>query len=240
MPSLREQKKRATARDLATAAYDLACDVGCAEVTTDEVTTRAGYSRRTFANYYSCKQEAIVDGFLLRIGLRGRRTSEEAAEAAPPATFEAVIDQTQGVVTGLLTGPNVAEIRTFARMVHEHDALEPYVHAAVLSFKHGRHQRALEEAFGPARVSMFFGAVAGSLSVVVEFVLGPLAIPRRLPARTPADPDSPRPAPPAPLDPIPAAQLDEALAMIGRAFDYVRHGFAARPDRPSVTTEQDH
>ncbi len=218
VPSLREQKKLVTARDLADAAYTLATTRGYDEVSTDDVTTRAGYSRRTFANYYSCKQEAVVDGFLLRIGLRGRRIEELSPGPAEdmPDSFDGVIERAERFVLDLLEGPTVEEIRRFALLVHEHATLQPYVHAALVSFKQSEFNSALSEVFGHLRVSMFFGGVIGTLTGVIELILGPLAAPRGLP-------DSPAPTAPGPL---PLADLDRAREMIRVAFDYLRTGFA--------------
>ena len=61
---LREAKKRATARELAIAAYTLVRERGYDAVTIDDIAADAGYSRRTFANHYAGKPEAVVDGFL--------------------------------------------------------------------------------------------------------------------------------------------------------------------------------
>lgn len=57
---MRETKRQATALALAQAAFDLARERGVDGFTIDEVATRAGYSRRTFANHYAGKEEAIV------------------------------------------------------------------------------------------------------------------------------------------------------------------------------------
>lgn len=225
MQSIREQKKLAAARELAAAAYQLACERGYDVVSTDDVTSRAGYSRRTFANYYSCKQEAVVEGFLLRIGLRGRRVDELSSwPDGPndlPSTFDELITETERFVLGLLAGTAVQEIRTFAAMVHEHAALEPYVHAAFVNLKHSDYQRGLSEKFGQLRVSMFFGGVIGTLTGVIELILGPFAAPRGLPD-SPAAPSDP--------GPLPLADLDRARAMIRSAFDYLRTGFADARD----------
>ena len=59
---LREAKKRATARELAIAAYTLVRERGYDAVTIDDIAADAGYSRRTFANHYAGKPEAVVDG----------------------------------------------------------------------------------------------------------------------------------------------------------------------------------
>lgn len=59
-PSLRDLKKEATAHALAEAAYALALERGMNGFVVEDVVQRAGYSRRTFANYFSCKEEAVA------------------------------------------------------------------------------------------------------------------------------------------------------------------------------------
>ncbi|MBY0013480.1 TetR/AcrR family transcriptional regulator [Paenibacillus typhae] len=58
--TLREIKKEATAQILAQKAFELAMERGLAGFVIEDVVQRAGYSRRTFANYYSCKEEAVA------------------------------------------------------------------------------------------------------------------------------------------------------------------------------------
>lgn len=58
--SLRELKKEATAHALSEAAFQLALERGLDGFVVDDVVQRAGYSRRTFANHYSCKEEAVA------------------------------------------------------------------------------------------------------------------------------------------------------------------------------------
>lgn len=58
--SLRFIKKEATAQALANAAFELALERGLDGFVVEDVVQRAGYSRRTFANHYSCKEEAVV------------------------------------------------------------------------------------------------------------------------------------------------------------------------------------
>ncbi len=61
--SLRETKRRTTARALAQAAFDLAVERGVDSFTIDEVAARAGYSRRTFANHYAGKEEGELSAW---------------------------------------------------------------------------------------------------------------------------------------------------------------------------------
>lgn len=58
--SLREIKHRQTHRALAEAAFELAMEHGMDGFVIDDVTSRAGYSRRTFANHFSGKEEAVA------------------------------------------------------------------------------------------------------------------------------------------------------------------------------------
>jgi AcrR family transcriptional regulator len=59
---LRERKKRATRAALADAALRLCVEHGFDGVTVEQVATDAGVSLRTFFNYFSSKEEAVVAG----------------------------------------------------------------------------------------------------------------------------------------------------------------------------------
>src|SRR5690606_18481887 len=58
--SLRAVKREATAQALSEAAFQLAREHGLDGFVVDDVAQRAGVSRRTFANYYACKEEAVA------------------------------------------------------------------------------------------------------------------------------------------------------------------------------------
>ncbi|MUL43102.1 TetR family transcriptional regulator [Streptomonospora sp. PA3] len=57
---LRERKKAATRRTLQRAAVRLAIERGSEQVTVDDIAAAADVSKRTFFNYFSSKEEAIV------------------------------------------------------------------------------------------------------------------------------------------------------------------------------------
>lgn len=57
---LRERKKRERKQALRTAAIELALEKGFANVTIEDICDRCGVSRRTFFNYYSTKEEALL------------------------------------------------------------------------------------------------------------------------------------------------------------------------------------
>ncbi len=57
---LRERKKLATKQALALAAMQLAVQRGLENVRVEDITDAVNVSRRTFTNYFSCKEEAIA------------------------------------------------------------------------------------------------------------------------------------------------------------------------------------
>lgn len=57
---LRERQRLQTLQTLRTAAVDLVRDRGLNEITVAEIADRAGVSRRTFFNYYACKEDAVL------------------------------------------------------------------------------------------------------------------------------------------------------------------------------------
>ncbi|SDF78105.1 transcriptional regulator, TetR family [Lentzea fradiae] len=62
MTGLRERKKAATREALAEAAWTLCVERGLDGVTVEQIARAAGVSLRTFFNYFSSKEEAIVAG----------------------------------------------------------------------------------------------------------------------------------------------------------------------------------
>lgn len=62
MTGLRERKKAATREALGDAAWSLCVEHGPDSVTVEQIARAAGVSLRTFFNYFSSKEEAIVAG----------------------------------------------------------------------------------------------------------------------------------------------------------------------------------
>ncbi len=58
--TMRDRMKRETSRAIARSAQDLVASKGLAGVTVEHIANDAGVSVRTFFNYYSCKEEAVV------------------------------------------------------------------------------------------------------------------------------------------------------------------------------------
>lgn len=229
MTSLRNQKKRATAQGLADAAYALAIANGFEEVTTDEIASAAGVSRRTFANYYANKHAAVVDGFIYKLGISLGPHSSEVPSEELPTTFNELIDLSQTFFSDIFTeNARIERIQEFAEMVKENPGLEPYIHAVFLEFQNSSAHQVLCERFGAVKVSVFIGAVLGSLGGIVRLILGPLAIPRDTPPLRGVS-DSSQPSNLKPMAPVLDAQdVTVILTHIDNAFTHLRHGFADR------------
>jgi AcrR family transcriptional regulator len=93
-PGLRERKKTATREALSAAALRLALTHGPENVRVDDIAEAAGVSPRTYNNYFSSREQAIVAAITaeraLRIAaaLRARPADEPLAEAVVAALVE--------------------------------------------------------------------------------------------------------------------------------------------------------
>ncbi|HEX6526666.1 MAG TPA: TetR/AcrR family transcriptional regulator [Streptosporangiaceae bacterium] len=94
-PGLRERKKQATRKALQEAALRLALECGPGNVRVDDIAEAAGVSPRTYNNYFSSREQAIVAAVTAE-----RDARVAAAVAARPATVgladavtEAIVEQ---------------------------------------------------------------------------------------------------------------------------------------------------
>ena len=121
---LRERKKLRTRRELGTAALELAVRHGLAEVTVEQIAEAAEVSPRTFFNYFSSKEEAVVAA-----GVENARDMAERLAARP--ADEPVMTSMRAVMVeslGESTPPKewVAQVR----LVRVNPALLPHQLAA--------------------------------------------------------------------------------------------------------------
>ena len=91
MSDLRSKKKLATYRALATAARTLTAERGPDAVTVEEIADLAGVSPRTFFNYFSCKEEAIVGSEPRMITSLAEQVEQRPADEDPLTALEAVL-----------------------------------------------------------------------------------------------------------------------------------------------------
>ncbi len=201
-PSLRELKRRATSRHLAAAAYELAREVGLDAFTIDDVAARAGYARRTFANHFSCKQEAVVDGFFAHLGLP--LALDEVGTAGLTGVGD-VIDLSERVVAGMFTPERLGEIHAFGRLVEDSAPVRPYVLDGLHRLRSSGRLADLSELVSDETQMLLFGATLGIVATVLETVM--------------RQADCAADAAPQDLD------LTATAATLQRAFDLLRHGF---------------
>lgn len=114
---LRERKKVATKDALGQAALDLSVERGLQAVTSDAIAERADVSTRTFHNYFSSKEEAVL--FVLERAVTGL---VEAFFRRDPA--EPVLDSMEAVLTDLVESDgDLDRIMAVNRLMAEHPAL---------------------------------------------------------------------------------------------------------------------
>lgn len=116
-------KKEATAHALADAAYELALERGLDGFVVDDIAQRAGYSRRTFANHFSCKEEAVVMSTVTF--KENHKPPEQVLAAIPPDAPP--LDTLQHLLKLRITAEMFRKLRTLLTMSKEAPTLEPYI-----------------------------------------------------------------------------------------------------------------
>lgn len=198
--SLRDLKKAATAHDLAATALALVRERGYDAVTIDQIAERAGYSRRTFANHFGGKAEAVVDGFLERL------QPSPLDEASVPRSFSELIDGTEAFIGSMFEGPALDDLRDFVVIVREHPVVESTAHARLQALRGSATLRLLAGRFGETPSMLYISAVIGLLGGALHILNDELG----------------EPCGPPDLTPQVRARL---RALMTEAFGYLRHGF---------------
>ncbi|RAP77027.1 TetR/AcrR family transcriptional regulator [Paenibacillus montanisoli] len=201
-PSLRDQKKEATATALAEVAFELALEHGLDGFVVDDVAQRAGYSRRTFANYFSCKEDAVAAG---AITIKNTDAYESFLAGLPKDTPP--LELMHLLLKMQLTAEFMQQLRKFVLLSKRHPTLEPYLlsvfHRLQMSaqevmneFSHGRYPVGYTHLLAGAVYGAFMPLLDGSLNVYL-----------------PGQPEE------APASALPFEQYVESI------FAYLRNGF---------------
>jgi AcrR family transcriptional regulator len=123
-PGLRERKKQATSKALRDAALRLALERGPDNVRVDDIAEAAGVSPRTYNNYFSSREQAIVAAVTAE---REARVAE--AVAARPASVrlsDAVVD----AIVDQYTGPGSHDPRVLALITTRSALRDAFLDAA--------------------------------------------------------------------------------------------------------------
>lgn len=117
------QKKEATAYALAVAAFELALEHGMDGFIVDDVVQKAGYSRRTFANYFSCKEEAVAAYFIGIIAVQEKENNPLAALPSDATPLDALYN----LLKLQFTSEFLHKLRQFVSLANQYPSLEPYI-----------------------------------------------------------------------------------------------------------------
>ncbi|MET1073874.1 MAG: TetR/AcrR family transcriptional regulator [Umezawaea sp.] len=190
-PGLREQKKQATREALREAALRLALEVGPDNVRVDDIAEAAGVSPRTYNNYFSSREQAIVAAVTTE-----RETRIAAAVATRPsevgladAVVEAIVEQYAGQGGGdalllITTSPALRDAFVTSPATIEHPLADAITHrlggidpqtAHVLAASIAAAVRvALERWVTPTPAIPGFVLLSGSLPDLLRIALAPL------------------------------------------------------------------
>jgi AcrR family transcriptional regulator len=119
---LREAKRAALARDLARITFEQVSRRGFAAVTVDDVVLEAGVSRRTFSNYYSCKEAAVAAVAVHRVGA--------ALTAWDAPRTNGVVDLVRDLVSHQVDEGAMRTLAEVAALGNRHPQLVPFVREA--------------------------------------------------------------------------------------------------------------
>lgn len=161
---VREAQRLDTERRLAEAAYDLALERGVDGFTIDDIVTSAGYSRRTFANHFSCKEDAIAS-VVLHYDRDAMQVLAELDATTP------LVDALRAVMLQQFTADMLDKLRAVYGLSRRYPSVKPYVLDTLEEVRH-RALRALSTWAGDRHPALYlpvlFGAVYGAASAVLE------------------------------------------------------------------------
>ncbi len=122
---LREIKKEATARALAASAFELALERGLDGFVIADVTQRAGYAHRTFANHFSCKEEAVTSVLFAEVDTR------VGAFIAGLPEDTSLLDALHELLLSQMSAEMFDRVHKLISLCRQYPALEPHILAAV-------------------------------------------------------------------------------------------------------------
>lgn len=171
--TLRDKKKEATAYALAEAAFELALVKGMDGFIVDDVVQQAGVSRRTFANYFSCKEEAVAAYFMSSASKEDQNML--LAGLSPDAT---PLDALYSLLKLQFTSDFLHKLRQFVSLANQYPTLEPYIlsvfHRLQIAaqevlerFTHGRYADGYTHLLAGAVYGAFVPILDGRLNVLL-------------------------------------------------------------------------
>ncbi|MCR2805730.1 TetR/AcrR family transcriptional regulator [Paenibacillus soyae] len=201
-PSLREMKKEATAHALAEAAFELTLERGLDNFVVEDVVQRAGYSRRTFANHFSCKEAAVAMAAHPYQGIEEFfDLIHQMPETTPP------IDALYQFVKMQLAEQSLRRMRQLFTLCKEYPTLEPYTLAVINSLQKET-QKLMTDLYRETHALPYIYLLVGAIfAAIIPMLDGTLHV--LLPGQS--------------AEEAPGAESFEHL--LETAFGYLRQGF---------------
>lgn len=160
---LREHKRRQVAHELAQTAFEMTAEKGLNGFTIDELTERAGYSRRTFTNYYSCKEEAVTAVALEQLQT-GIASLPKAPEDLP------LIDWVHRLAQHQFSSGLMDVLAKLGEFTEQNPTLEPYVTKVYAQIRLTAwqvvHDR-FSDRVSPQQISILVGSAYGALTMML-------------------------------------------------------------------------
>lgn len=164
---LRDLKREATGQTLAVAAFELTRERGLFGFVTADVVDRAGYSRRTFANHFSCKEEAVASVAF------GRVDDVSEILTSLPADLP-LLDALLAVMREQFTEDTLLTMRELMTMARQYPTLEPYILGVQQRMRHTAQEllgSVAGDRYPSIYVPLLFGAVYGAVMAALEGTL---------------------------------------------------------------------
>ncbi|WP_239619096.1 TetR/AcrR family transcriptional regulator [Cohnella mopanensis] len=200
--SLRHMKREATATALADAAYALALEKGMDGFVVEDVVQRAGYSRRTFANHYSCKEEAVAAAAVIFHG------AEEVSDWIESLNENMTpLDILYHLMKLQLTAEHLGKLYQLMSLSKEYPTLNPYILSALRRLQIMAQQTLNElsrDRYPAGYTHLLVGAVYGAVLPLLD---GSLNVP--LPVQSSVE----------------ASKADTFDHYLDTMFGYLRNGF---------------
>lgn len=171
-PGLRAARRATLARDLARIAFEQVSQRGFPAVTVEDIVGEVGVSRRTFSNYYTCKEAAVAATAVHRVG--AALTAWHAPRSAD------VLDLVRDLVAHQVYKGAMQALADVAALGGSHPQLVPFVREAqwqVWSRVADRVLDAIDEPTLPQVEAV--NALVGALFGVVSTALGVGSTPSR-------------------------------------------------------------
>lgn len=169
---LREAKRQATSHQLAQAAFELALERGVDAFTIDDIVERAGYSRRTFANHFSCKEEAIA-ALALENVRRGLLTLPDHDDDLP------LLDWLRKMARQQLSNGQLVLLTQLRGLAEESRGLQPHLSEVERQIRRTAREVVRNRSghdLSPVSIQILIGAVFGAITTALDGEV-PLGIP---------------------------------------------------------------